>query len=67
MKKYALIKVKTGWYSPDSTFGRKMKYLHNIITVKKTNKGLWFNSAKIYIPTEQIEEVLEGDICEYLL
>lgn len=68
MKYYAHLQLKRGtWIITSSIIGRKLDATDYKVTVKKTLKGLYWQSAGMYIPIDLIEEVIDGDITEYLL
>ena len=68
MKKYAHIQIRKGkWVSPKSKIGRHLNATGYKVTVKKTKDGLLWKSENMYIPIQNIEKVLDGDITEYLI
>jgi len=66
MKKYAMVKVRSGdWYNKIQE--KKLQIRNYCCTVKKTPEGLYWKTGAIYINPKYIDEVIEGDIVEYLL
>lgn len=70
MKKHAIIKIKSLHQigvNQYSLIGDKLHKMNREITVKKDGPNLKWKSGDMSIPPSWIEEVLEGNIDEYLL